>query len=99
MGKRDKAATEDAGSSAPYSRGVGSSRGGDTPVADMAGDLSFPRWLPAVLYGAVTLLLFRKFVFSGVMLWGQDTLFLGFMVTGVVLNRPAGGIPDEHIFR
>ncbi len=43
------------------------------------GDLTFPKWLPAVLYGAVTLLLFRKFVFSGQMLVGQDTLSLGYV--------------------
>ncbi len=43
------------------------------------GDLAFPRWLPAVLYGIVTLILFRRFVFSGEMLMGQDTLSLGFM--------------------
>ncbi|MCJ7629041.1 MAG: hypothetical protein MUO50_11720, partial [Longimicrobiales bacterium] len=43
------------------------------------GDLTFPTWLPAVLYGAVTLLLFRKFVFSGQMLVGQDTLSLGYV--------------------
>lgn len=42
-------------------------------------DLTFPKWLPAVLYAAVTLLLFRKFVFSGEMLYGQDTLSLGYV--------------------
>jgi hypothetical protein len=43
------------------------------------GDLAFPKWFPAVVYGAVTLLLFRKFVFTGQMLVGQDTLSLGFV--------------------
>lgn len=43
------------------------------------GDLAFPVWVPAVLYGAVTLLLFRKFVFTGQMLYGSDTLSLGFV--------------------
>jgi hypothetical protein len=38
-----------------------------------------PPWLPPVVYGAVTLLLFRSFVFSGDMLLGQDTLSLGYM--------------------
>lgn len=42
-------------------------------------DLELPRWLPPVLFGAVTLLLFRKFVFSGSMLLGMDTLSLGFV--------------------
>jgi hypothetical protein len=42
-------------------------------------DLELPPWFPAVLYAAVTLLLFRKFVFSGEMLYGGDTLALGYM--------------------
>jgi hypothetical protein len=53
--------------------------GGVNPPGDREGDLSLPKWLPAVLYGAVTLLLFRKFVFSGEMLLGQDTLSLGYV--------------------
>jgi hypothetical protein len=40
---------------------------------------TIPPWLPPVVYGAVTLLLFRTFVFSGDMLLGQDTLSLGYM--------------------
>lgn len=38
-----------------------------------------PRWVPPVLYGVVTLFLFRSFVFSDAMLVGQDTLGLGYM--------------------
>jgi hypothetical protein len=41
--------------------------------------VDIPRWLPPLLYAAVTVLLFRKFVFTGEMLFGQDTLSLGFM--------------------
>jgi hypothetical protein len=40
---------------------------------------TIPPWLPPVVYAAVTLLLFRSFVFSGDMLLGQDTLSLGYM--------------------
>jgi hypothetical protein len=41
--------------------------------------LAFPLWFPPVVYAAVTVLLFRKFVFSEQMLLGQDTLSLGYM--------------------
>jgi len=56
----------------------GDGRGGSLP-APAHRDITFPAWFPPVLYGAVTLLLFRKFVFSGEMLYGQDTLVLGYM--------------------
>ena len=52
-------------------------------------DLMLPRWLAPVLYGAVTLLLFRKFVFSGSMLYGSDTLALG--LVGVAQEAREGG--------
>jgi len=42
--------------------------------------VQIPSWLPPVLYGAVTLFLFREFVFSRDMLFGSDTLALGYMV-------------------
>lgn len=38
-----------------------------------------PRWLPPVLYGVVTLILFRAFAFSDQMLFGADTEGLGYM--------------------
>ena len=37
-----------------------------------------PRWLPPVLYGLATLVLFRAFVLSDQMLLSQDTLSLGY---------------------
>lgn len=37
-----------------------------------------PRWLPAVLYGALALVLFREFAFSDGMLFGTDTAALGY---------------------
>jgi hypothetical protein len=55
-------------------------------------DLTFPTWFPAVLYGAVTLLLFRKFVFSGQMLYGQDTLSLGFAAREFFAQALKGGV-------
>lgn len=54
-------------------------------------DLGFPTWFPAVLYGALTLLLFRKFVFSGQMLFGQDTLSLGFAAREFFAQALKGG--------
>jgi hypothetical protein len=54
--------------------------------------LEFPIWFPAVLYGAVTLLLFRKFVFSGQMLLGQDTLALGFMARNFFAQALRAGV-------
>jgi hypothetical protein len=37
-----------------------------------------PRWLPAALYAVLALVLFRAFVASGDMLFGTDTVFLGY---------------------
>ena len=42
-------------------------------------DIRMPGWLPPLLFGVVTLVLFRKFVFSGEMLHGSDTISLGYM--------------------
>lgn len=39
----------------------------------------WPRWAAPLVYAAVTLLLFREFVFSGDMLLGIDTLGLGYV--------------------
>ena len=47
---------------------------GDTGTT---GDL--PRWLPWAVYSALTLLLFGAFVFSSQMLFGSDTVGLGYM--------------------
>ena len=50
-----------------------------------------PSWLPPVLYGALTLLLFRGFVFSRDMLYGSDTLALGYMAREFYANAVSGG--------
>ncbi|MFC1661724.1 hypothetical protein ACFL3S_09785 [Gemmatimonadota bacterium] len=54
--------------------------------------MNIPRWLPPVLYAAVTVLLFRKFVFTGEMLLGQDTLSLGFMARDFFAQALRGGV-------
>jgi len=38
-----------------------------------------PRWLPPVLLGVITILLFKEFIFSDRMLYGGDTISLGYM--------------------
>ena len=40
---------------------------------------SVPTWLPAALFVGITLVLFRRFVFSDQMLVGNDTLGLGYV--------------------
>ena len=40
---------------------------------------SVPSWLPPTLFAGLTLLLFRTFVFSNQMLFGSDTLGLGYV--------------------
>jgi hypothetical protein len=51
-------------------------------------------WVPVVLYGVITLLLFREFVFSRDMLFGSDTLALGYMAREFYANAMLGeGFP------
>ena len=53
--------------------------------------VQMPPWVPAVLYGVVTLFLFRGFVFSRDMLFGSDTLALGYMAREFYANAMSGG--------
>ena len=53
--------------------------------------LQIPGWVPPLLYGAVTLFLFREFVFSRDMLYGSDTLALGYMAREFYANAVSGG--------
>ena len=53
--------------------------------------LQIPGWVPPLLYGAVTLFLFREFVFSRDMLYGSDTLALGYMAREFYANSVSGG--------
>ncbi len=61
----------------------GARRSSGTPdgtVPELTGTLDrIPLWLTLVVFAAVTLGLFREFVFSDQMLVGQDTLALGYM--------------------
>lgn len=52
---------------------------------------SLPAWLPPVLFGLLTLLLFRGFVFSGDMLFGSDTEAMGYMARFFYAQELAAG--------
>lgn len=52
---------------------------------------TIPKWLPPVLYGVVTLFLFRKFVFTGEMLYSSDTISLGYMARAFFAEALKGG--------
>lgn len=56
-----------------------------------ASELQIPGWVPPILYGIVTLFLFREFVFSRDMLYGSDTLALGYMAREFYANAVSGG--------
>lgn len=50
-----------------------------------------PSWLPPVLFGVLTLVLFRDFVFSGDMLFGVDTDAMGYMARAFYAEELARG--------
>lgn len=63
-----------------------------TPSSDISGQsVDIPAWLAPVLYGLATLALFRSFVFSDGMLYGSDTVSLGYMAREFYANAMKGG--------
>lgn len=54
-------------------------------------ELRLPGWLPAALFAVLTLALFGDFVFSRRMLFGQDTLALGYMAREFYAEALRGG--------
>ncbi len=58
---------------------VGSGEGPPARSTPGEEERPLPRWLVPALYGLLTLVLFRKFVISGEMLFGSDTLGLGYV--------------------
>ena len=58
-----------------------------TPV----GDLRVPWWGTAALFVVAAAVLFREFVFSDAMLYGEDTLALGYMARAFFVERITGG--------
>jgi hypothetical protein len=61
----------------------------------MAGEVKVPGWLPPALFVGLTLFLFRAFVFSDRMLFGNDTLGLGYVARAFYADALAslGTIP------
>ena len=52
----------------------------DSDIHDpTAGSNNLPSWIPAALFGGLTLFLFRSFIFTDQMLVGNDTLSLGYV--------------------
>ena len=57
--------------------------------------LGIPGWLPPTLYAALTVVLFRDFIFSDQMLVGSDTLGMGYVVRALYADALSafGGVP------
>ncbi|HKJ01047.1 MAG TPA: hypothetical protein VJ997_01295, partial [Longimicrobiales bacterium] len=70
--KRETRRTEPSPGSKPASEG-------SRRPAGSAATGGLPRWVPAAVFGVLTLWLFRAFVFSDRMLVGNDTLSLGYV--------------------
>ncbi len=51
-----------------------------------------PGWLPPAIYALATMILFRKFVFSGEMLFSSDTISLGYMARAFFAEALRDGI-------
>ena len=60
------------------------------------GELQIPGWIAPVLYAVVTLMLFASFVFSNQMLFGQDTLSLGYMAREFYAQAVRAGDPRQE---
>src|SRR5690606_16975080 len=58
-------------------------------------EITVPGWLPATLFLALTAYLFRAFVFTDQMLYGGDTLGLGYVARALYADalRELGTIP------
>lgn len=50
------------------------------------GTPTVPFWAPAVLFVVITVVLFREFIFSNQMLYGNDTLGLGYVARDFYAN-------------
>jgi hypothetical protein len=69
---------------APADTGAGTAGAGPEPEV-------IPGWLPPVVFGVLTLFLFRDFVFSGRMLYGSDTEAMGYMARHFLAEELARG--------
>ena len=60
-------------------------------MAEQQRDEILSPWLPPVVFGVLTLVLFRDFVFSGEMLFGVDTEAMGYMARAFYAEELARG--------
>ncbi len=72
--------------------GSGAGPGALTPKQGRGPANDLPGWVAPAIYALVTVLLFRKFVFSDAMLLGQDTLALGYMARDFFARSLKAGI-------
>jgi hypothetical protein len=56
------------------------------PVSTGGGVPTIPVWAPAALFVVLTVVLFREFIFSNQMLFGNDTLGLGYVARDFYAN-------------
>jgi hypothetical protein len=57
-----------------------------TPPGSSESSPRIPIWLPPTLFAVLTVVLFREFVFSDLMLFGNDTLGLGYVARAFYAN-------------
>jgi len=89
IGRRERRRGKGKGEGKPP--GKGSRPAASTPAQERAALDALPRWLAPVVFLGVTLLLFRDFVFSGRMLYGVDTLSLGYMARAFLAESLRAG--------
>lgn len=68
---------------------------GATVASAGAGGVKIPGWVPPTLFTALTVFLFREFIFSDRMLFGNDTLSMGYVVRELYAEslRTLGRVP------
>jgi hypothetical protein len=59
---------------------------------DRVEPVAIPKWLPAVVFAAVTVVLFRSFLFTDLLLYGSDTFAMGYMARIFFAEQLAQGV-------
>jgi len=59
---------------------------------DRVEPVALPKWLPAVVFAAVTGVLFRSFLFTDLLLYGSDTFAMGYMARLFFAQQLADGV-------
>jgi hypothetical protein len=72
-------------------KGSGQAQGTGPGPATAVDGPSIPRWLPAAVFLGLTAVLFRAFLLSDQMLFGGDTLGLGYVARAFYAEQLAGG--------